>query len=97
MGLAGLGDLVLTSTDDQSRNRRCGLALARGLSVDAAMSEIGQVVEGYHAARVLRAVAQRLQLDLPICEGLCRILFDGANAREVVRDLMARPPQAEFE
>jgi glycerol-3-phosphate dehydrogenase (NAD(P)+) len=97
MGLAGLGDLVLTSTDDQSRNRRCGLALARGIKVDEAMREIGQVVEGYHAARVLRAVAARLKLDLPICEGLCRILFDGANASEVVRDLMARPPQAEFE
>jgi glycerol-3-phosphate dehydrogenase (NAD(P)+) len=97
MGLAGLGDLVLTSTDDQSRNRRCGLALARGLSVDAAMQEIGQVVEGYHAARVLRAVAKRLALDLPICEGLCRILFDGADSREVVRELMARPSQAEFE
>jgi glycerol-3-phosphate dehydrogenase (NAD(P)+) len=97
MGLAGLGDLVLTSTDDQSRNRRCGLALARGLSVDAAMQEIGQVVEGYHAARVLRAVAKRLNLDLPICEGICRILFDGAGAGDVVRELMAHPPQAEFE
>jgi glycerol-3-phosphate dehydrogenase (NAD(P)+) len=97
MGLAGLGDLVLTCTDDQSRNRRCGLALARGLSVDAAMREIGQVVEGYHAAGVLRAVAARLQLDLPVCEGICRILFDGANAGDVVRELMARPPQAEFE
>jgi glycerol-3-phosphate dehydrogenase (NAD(P)+) len=97
MGLAGLGDLVLTCTDDQSRNRRCGLALARGLSVDAAMREIGQVVEGYHAARVLRAVAGKLKLDLPICEGISRILFDGANAGDVVRELMARPPQAEFE
>ena len=97
MGLAGLGDLVLTCTDDQSRNRRCGLALARGLSVDAAMSEIGQVVEGYHAARVLREVAARLRLDLPVCESICRILFDGADAREVVRELMAKPPQAEFE
>jgi glycerol-3-phosphate dehydrogenase (NAD(P)+) len=97
MGLAGLGDLVLTCTDDQSRNRRCGLALARGLSVDAAMREIGQVVEGYHAARVLREVAHRLQLDLPVCEGICRILFDGANGRDVVRELMARPPQAEFD
>jgi glycerol-3-phosphate dehydrogenase (NAD(P)+) len=97
MGLAGLGDLVLTCTDDQSRNRRCGLALARGLSVDDAMREIGQVVEGYHAARVLREVAKRLQLDLPVCEGICRILFDGAAAGDVVRELMARPPQAEFE
>jgi glycerol-3-phosphate dehydrogenase (NAD(P)+) len=97
MGLAGLGDLVLTCTDDQSRNRRCGLALARGLSVDEAMREIGQVVEGYHAARLLRVVAARLGLDLPICEGISRILFDGANAGDVVRELMARPPQAEFE
>jgi glycerol-3-phosphate dehydrogenase (NAD(P)+) len=97
MGLAGLGDLVLTCTDDQSRNRRCGLALARGLSVDQAMQEIGQVVEGFHAARVLREVARRLQLDLPICEGICRILFDGADAGGVMRELMARPPQAEFE
>jgi glycerol-3-phosphate dehydrogenase (NAD(P)+) len=97
MGLAGLGDLVLTCTDDQSRNRRCGLALARGLSVDQAMQEIGQVVEGWHAARVLREVAHRLQLDLPICEGICQILFDGADSRAVMRELMARPPQAEFE
>ncbi len=97
MGLAGLGDLVLTCTDDQSRNRRCGLALARGLSVEAAMREIGQVVEGYHAARVLREVATQLRLDLPVCESICRILFDGADARDVVRNLMARPPQAEFE
>jgi len=97
MGLAGLGDLVLTCTDDQSRNRRCGLALARGLSVDEAMREIGQVVEGYHAARVLRAVAKRLDLDLPVCEGICRILFDGAAAGDVMRELMARPPQAEFD
>ncbi len=97
MGLAGLGDLVLTCTDDQSRNRRCGLALARGLSVDQAMREIGQVVEGYHAARVLREVARRLQLDLPVCEGICRILFDGAVASDVVRELMASPPQAEFD
>jgi glycerol-3-phosphate dehydrogenase (NAD(P)+) len=97
MGLAGLGDLVLTCTDDQSRNRRCGLALARGLSVDEAMREIGQVVEGWHAARVLREVAHRLQLDLPICEAISQILFDGANARAVMRELMSRPPQAEFD
>jgi glycerol-3-phosphate dehydrogenase (NAD(P)+) len=97
MGLAGLGDLVLTCTDDQSRNRRCGLALARGLTVDEAMREIGQVVEGYHAARVLREVAARLKLDLPVCEGICRILFDGADGRAVMRELMAQPPQAEFD
>jgi glycerol-3-phosphate dehydrogenase (NAD(P)+) len=95
--MRSLGDLVLTCTDDQSRNRRCGLALARGLSVDEAMREIGQVVEGWHAARVLREVAHRLQLDLPICEAISQILFDGANARAVMRELMSRPPQAEFD
>jgi glycerol-3-phosphate dehydrogenase (NAD(P)+) len=97
MGLAGLGDLVLTCTDDQSRNRRCGLALARGATPDEAMREIGQVVEGYHAARILREVAKKLNLELPICEGICRILFDAADAGDVVRELMRRPPQAEFE
>jgi len=97
MGLAGLGDLVLTCTDDQSRNRRCGLALAHGLTPEAAMHEIGQVVEGFHAARVLRRVARERGLDLPICEGICRILFDGADASEVVRELMRAPPRAEYE
>jgi glycerol-3-phosphate dehydrogenase (NAD(P)+) len=98
MGLTGLGDLVLTCTDDQSRNRRFGLALARGLTVEAAMRDIGQVVEGYLAARVLRELAAQLQLHLhlPICECICRILFDGADARQVLRELMAQPPEAEF-
>jgi glycerol-3-phosphate dehydrogenase (NAD(P)+) len=97
MGLAGLGDLVLTCTDDQSRNRRFGIALARGGTPQAAMSEIGQVVEGHRAARILREVARQHQLELPICEGICRILFDGADAGEVVRELMRRPARAEFE
>jgi glycerol-3-phosphate dehydrogenase (NAD(P)+) len=97
MGLAGLGDLVLTCTDDQSRNRRFGMALAHGGSPEAAMKQIGQVVEGYRAASILREVARRHELDLPICEGICRILFDGADASEVVRELMRRPPRAEFE
>jgi glycerol-3-phosphate dehydrogenase (NAD(P)+) len=97
MGLAGLGDLVLTCTDDQSRNRRFGMALAHGGTPEAAIRQIGQVVEGYRAAGILREVARRHELDLPICEGICRILFDGADATEVVRELMRRPPRAEFE
>jgi glycerol-3-phosphate dehydrogenase (NAD(P)+) len=97
MGLTGLGDLVLSCTDDQSRNRRFGLSLARGKTVEAAMIEIGQVVEGYLAARVLREVATQLQLELPVCECIFRILFDGADAGDVMRQLMAQPPQAEFD
>lgn len=97
MGLSGFGDLVLTCTDDQSRNRRFGLLLAGGASPAEALQHIGQVVEGYHAARSLREVAARNQVEMPICEAICQILFDGADASEVVRELMRRPLKAEFE
>ena len=97
MGLAGLGDLVLTCTDDQSRNRRFGLALARGAGVEAALADIGQVVEGYLAARAVRTVALREAVSMPIVEGLYRTLFEGVPAREVVRELMTRPIKSEFD
>jgi glycerol-3-phosphate dehydrogenase (NAD(P)+) len=97
MGLAGLGDLVLTSTDDQSRNRRFGLALAAGKTVEAALREIGQVVEGYSAARAVHAVAQREKVDMPIVAGIYRILYENQPARDVVKDLMTRPIRSEVE
>ena len=97
MGLAGLGDLVLTSTDNQSRNRRFGLALAAGKSVQQALEEIGQVVEGYVAARAVHAVALREKVDMPIAEGIWRVLYRNEPARDVVKDLMTRPVRAEVE
>ena len=97
MGLAGLGDLVLTSTDNQSRNRRFGLALAAGSDVDTALKEIGQVVEGYSAARAVHSVARREKVDMPIAEGIYRILYENAPARDVVKDLMTRPIRPEVE
>ena len=97
MGLAGLGDLVLTCTDNQSRNRRFGLLLASGHSTETAMQEIGQVVEGYQAARALRVVAQREGVDMPICDALYRILYEGGDVSEVVGGLMSRPIKAEFD
>jgi glycerol-3-phosphate dehydrogenase (NAD(P)+) len=96
MGLAGLGDLVLTCTDDQSRNRRFGLLLAAGRGVEAALAEIGQVVEGYLAARAVHRVAARERVDMPICEGIYRLLYEGLPAREVVKALMSRPIKSEF-
>ena len=96
MGLAGLGDVVLTCTDDQSRNRRFGLLLAAGRTPQAALAEIGQVVEGYLAARAVRAVAQREQVEMPICDGIYRLLYEGLPAREVVKALLSRPIKAEF-
>ena len=96
MGLAGLGDLVLTCTDDQSRNRRFGLLLAAGTSVDAALAQIGQVVEGYLAAKAVRRVAQREGVEMPICEGIYRLLYENLPPQEVVKALMSRPIKAEF-
>jgi glycerol-3-phosphate dehydrogenase (NAD(P)+) len=97
MGLAGLGDLVLTCTDDQSRNRRFGLLLAAGRTPEAALAEIGQTVEGYFAASAVRVVAQRKHVAMPLCEGVYRVLYEGLPAKEVVRGLMNRPIKAEIE
>jgi glycerol-3-phosphate dehydrogenase (NAD(P)+) len=95
MGLAGLGDLVLTCTDDQSRNRRFGLALAAGATPEAALAEIGQSVEGYAAARAIRAVAARSGVEMPLCEGVYRVLYEHMPPRDAVRELMSRPLKAE--
>ena len=95
MGLAGLGDLVLTCTDDQSRNRRIGMALGRGQSVSDAQHGIHQVVEGLPAARALYDVAQRLQVNMPICHEIYRVMHEGQPVRAVVQALMGREVRSE--
>jgi glycerol-3-phosphate dehydrogenase (NAD(P)+) len=90
MGLAGLGDLVLTCTDNQSRNRRFGLAIAAGTTMDAAQKNIGQVVEGVLAARAVKQVAARAQVEMPICEMLYRVIHEGFAPKAAVRELMSR-------
>jgi glycerol-3-phosphate dehydrogenase (NAD(P)+) len=95
MGLAGLGDLVLTCTDDQSRNRRFGLALAAGLDPERALERIGQSVEGFAAARAIRSVAMRAGVEMPLCEVVYRVLYERMPAKEAVRELMSRPLKAE--
>ena len=90
MGLAGMGDLVLTCTDDQSRNRRMGLALASGKTVEEAQEEIQQVVEGVLAAKAVRDVATRADVVMPICQEIYRILYEGVSPREAVDTLMSR-------
>ncbi len=97
MGLAGLGDLVLTCTDDQSRNRRFGLALAAGKSTAAAQREIGQVVEGVLAARAVRNVARNHRVEMPIAEQICRVIYEGLSPREAVAALMGRAVRSETE
>jgi glycerol-3-phosphate dehydrogenase (NAD(P)+) len=97
MGLAGLGDLVLTCTDDQSRNRRFGMALGRGESVSSAQSGIHQVVEGVPAARAVYEVAQRLSVDMPICREIYRIVHEDKPVRAAVQALMGREVRSETE
>jgi glycerol-3-phosphate dehydrogenase (NAD(P)+) len=97
MGLAGLGDLVLTCTDDQSRNRRFGMALGRGQSMSEAQSGIHQVVEGLPAARAVYVVAQRLTVDMPICREIHRIMHEGKPVRAAVQALMGREVRSETE
>jgi glycerol-3-phosphate dehydrogenase (NAD(P)+) len=97
MGLAGLGDLVLTCTDDQSRNRRFGIALGRGESPAAAQSTIQQVVEGVPAARAVQDVATRLQVDMPICREIYRIIYENKPAAAAVHALMGREVRSETE
>jgi len=91
MGLAGIGDLVLTCTDNLSRNRRFGLALASGTPPDTALREIGQVVEGYFAAKAVRDVARAHAADMPIIEQIYRVLYEELSPHAAVRELMQRP------
>jgi len=97
MGLAGLGDLVLTCTDDQSRNRQLGLQIAAGRTPQQAIAAIGQVVEGYPAARALHDVAARHGVEMPLSESVHRVLYLGVTPREAVRELMTRPIKSELE
>ncbi len=95
MGLAGMGDLVLTCTDNLSRNRRMGLALAAGKTVDEAQEEIQQVVEGVLAAKAVHEVAEEMGIEMPICHQVYRILYEGASPREAVGALMSRELKSE--
>ncbi|MGB5637817.1 MAG: NAD(P)H-dependent glycerol-3-phosphate dehydrogenase [Sedimenticolaceae bacterium] len=95
MGLAGLGDLALTCTDDQSRNRRMGLALARGLDVAAARKEIGQEVEGVATAREVHLKARSLGVEMPISEQTYRVLYEGLDPSVAVRNLLSRQARQE--
>ena len=97
MGLAGMGDLVLTCTDNLSRNRRMGLALASGKTVDEAQQEIQQVVEGVMAAEAVKEVADGLRIEMPICHQVYRILYEDASPREAVGALMRRELKSEHD
>ncbi|WP_318462849.1 NAD(P)H-dependent glycerol-3-phosphate dehydrogenase [Photobacterium leiognathi] len=95
MGMAGLGDLVLTCTDNQSRNRRFGLALGAGKSVEQAQQDIGQVVEGYRNTKEVWQLAKRNGVEMPITEQIYQVLYQGKDAREAAKELLAREKKYE--
>ena len=95
MGLAGVGDLVLTCTDDQSRNRRFGLQIGQGISLLDAEKHIGQVVEGMHNAAQVCSLSKHFQVEMPICEEVNALLQGKINAQQAVINLMSRPPREE--
>lgn len=95
MGMAGLGDLVLTCTDNQSRNRRFGLALGKGSDVEAAQIEIGQVVEGYRNTKEVYTLAKRLGVEMPITEQVYQVLYQGKSPVDAAKELLSREKKSE--
>ena len=96
MGLAGVGDLLLTCTGDLSRNRRVGLSLAEGKSLQDILSELGHVAEGVYTAQAVLDLSKKLDVDMPITEAVCSILHDGTPPRTAVEKLLNREPKAEI-
>jgi len=96
MGLSGLGDLILTTTGDLSRNRQVGLRLARGQALDSILNELGHVAEGVTTAREAVALASELGVDMPITRAVSQMLFEGLPAAQAVDALLNREIKAEF-
>jgi len=95
MGMAGLGDLVLTCTDNQSRNRRFGMLLGQGIDVISAQDTIGQVVEGYRNTKEVLALAGRFGVEMPITEQIYQVLYQNKDAGEAARSLLGRAQKDE--
>jgi len=95
MGLAGLGDLILTCTDDKSRNRRVGLGLAAGKSTDEILEELGQVAEGVTTAKNVRLLAKEFDLEMPIVDQVFEVIYNNKSPSQAVEDLLKREPRSE--
>ena len=96
MGLAGAGDLILTCTGDLSRNRRVGLALAKGTPLKSVLAALGHIAEGVYTARAVARLAKERNVDMPITQAVCRVLDEPGSARAAVHDLMAREQKPEY-
>jgi len=96
MGLAGVGDLILTCTDNQSRNRRTGLLLAQGKTLEQVREEIGQAIEGIKTAKEVVSLARRHGIEVPISEQVYRVLYENCPIEEAVHALLSRKSSQEI-
>jgi glycerol-3-phosphate dehydrogenase (NAD(P)+) len=95
MGLTGIGDLILTATGDLSRNRKVGLALGRGATIEAALADLGHVAEGVRSAHAVLARARQCQIEMPITEAVCAVIDGALTPSEALNALLAREPKVE--
>jgi len=97
MGLTGLGDLILTCTDDQSRNRRFGLELARGATVSEACENIGQAIEGIKTSQEVFQLSLRNKIEMPITEQVCKVVSGEVSPSDAVKALLMREQRQELD
>lgn len=95
-GLTGMGDLIVTCTSMHSRNRRAGLLIGKGMSLEDALKEVGMVVEGVKACRAFYQLKEKIGISMPITDGLYKGLFEGRNAKSIVDELMNRDKKSEL-
>jgi len=95
-GLSGVGDLFVTCMSQHSRNRKAGYLIGQGLTMDEAMKEVKQVVEGVYSAKAALQLSKKYNIDMPIVEQVNQILFDGKSAKEAVSDLLLRDKRSEY-
>lgn len=95
MGLSGLGDLILTCTDNQSRNRRFGYYLGQGMSVESALEKIEQVVEGYTMSKVVVDLCNKYNVQMPICQEVYKVIYEGKNGQAAAMSLLGRSLKSE--
>ena len=96
-GLAGIGDLIVTCTSRHSRNRRCGVCLGKGMTAPEALEAVGAAVEGYYAAASVRALAQKMGVEMPIVEAAYEVMYENVPAQQAVHTLLLRQKRPDSE
>lgn len=94
-GLSGMGDLIVTCASQHSRNRRAGYLIGQGYTMDQAMKEVKMVVEGVYSAKAALRLSEKYQVEMPIVQEICKVLFEDKPAKEAVYDLMVRDKKIE--